>query len=166
MSPISQANIAVVEQLQQLLSRLDDEQYVTVSALSHSPVGRHVRHVLDHYRAFFAGLKVGKVDYRQRQRNNDEETQRQLALDSTQQILVQLTKNLISEQALIIIDEVSVQQSQTVTTESTAGRELKYLVDHTVHHVAYAVFIARSLGAELDEALGVAPSTLSYMRNG
>ena len=45
---------------------------------------------------------------------------------------------------------------------STPGRELQFLVSHTVHHFAMIGGICHSLGVEVDKDFGVAPSTLRH----
>ena len=45
---------------------------------------------------------------------------------------------------------------------STTGRELQFLVSHTVHHFAMIGGICRALEVEMEENFGVAPSTLRH----
>ena len=57
-------------------------------------------------------------------------------------------------------DESSVQW-QT----STIGRELQFLVSHSVHHFAMIRGISQRGGEELDGDFGMAPSTLRYQES-
>ncbi|MGC6565166.1 MAG: hypothetical protein ACON38_06080 [Akkermansiaceae bacterium] len=45
---------------------------------------------------------------------------------------------------------------------STAGRELQFLLSHTVHHFAMIGGICKCLEVSLEEGFGVAPSTLRH----
>ncbi|NIP97468.1 MAG: hypothetical protein GWO24_30170, partial [Akkermansiaceae bacterium] len=42
------------------------------------------------------------------------------------------------------------------------GRELQFLVSHTVHHFAMIGGICRALGVALEDDFGVAPSTIRH----
>ena len=45
------------------------------------------------------------------------------------------------------------------------GRELLFLISHTVHHFALIAFMLRSFGIEPGDKFGVAPSTLRYRQD-
>ena len=45
---------------------------------------------------------------------------------------------------------------------STLGRELQFLVSHTVHHFAMIGGMCSCLDVKMEEGFGVAPSTLKY----
>jgi uncharacterized damage-inducible protein DinB len=49
-------------------------------------------------------------------------------------------------------------------TATTFGRELQYLLSHTVHHFALIGVMLRLLGVDPGSDFGVAPSTLRYER--
>lgn len=51
-----------------LLEQLSDELYAGPRG-SWAPVGVQYRHILEHYRSFFAGLAAGRVDYDARARD-------------------------------------------------------------------------------------------------
>ena len=53
-------------------------------------------------------------------------------------------------------------QSEKMT--SNIGRELLYLINHSIHHMAYATLLARTHGIELPAGIGLAPGTASYER--
>jgi hypothetical protein len=69
-SQIIHENILYLRQGIDLLGELDDEIYVKVLApYFASGVGKHIRHNLDHYESFLAGLAGGNIDYDSRQRD-------------------------------------------------------------------------------------------------
>jgi hypothetical protein len=47
-------------------------------------------------------------------------------------------------------------------SQSTVGRELQYLLSHTIHHYAIIGSILRAQGREPGPDFGVAPSTLRH----
>jgi hypothetical protein len=49
--------------------------------------------------------------------------------------------------------------------QSTMGRELQFLMSHTVHHYALVAIILKIQGCNCAEEFGVAPSTLRYQRS-
>jgi uncharacterized damage-inducible protein DinB len=44
--------------------------------------------------------------------------------------------------------------------QSSVGRELQHLINHTVHHYAFVALILRLQGVAIEDDFGVAPSTL------
>jgi hypothetical protein len=54
--PVIAANLHCLEQAIELLGRLPEEAFVRTEERHARTVGPHLRHVLDHYSAFFAGL--------------------------------------------------------------------------------------------------------------
>src|SRR5262249_17850022 len=48
-------------------------------------------------------------------------------------------------------------------TESTLGRELAFVVSHTIHHGAIIASTVRMLGGEVPRHFGVAPSTIAWL---
>src|SRR5512143_3614305 len=80
-------NRHLLDQAARLLGKLDDDTYAGGGAgPGISPVGMHVRHVLDHYRSLLDGLATGLVDYEARHRDAPVERERSLALAMTRQI--------------------------------------------------------------------------------
>jgi hypothetical protein len=62
--------------------------------------------------------------------------------------------------------DAAAQGGGAVWCRSSVSRELQFLLSHTVHHYALIAMTLRAAGVELDEELGVAPSTLAYQRSG
>ncbi|NNC55100.1 MAG: hypothetical protein HKO07_05205, partial [Pseudomonadales bacterium] len=65
-----QDNIVLLNQVDALLSSLDDARYTNNSSvLFDSALGVHVRHLLDHYDCLLQGLQRGCVNYDARERD-------------------------------------------------------------------------------------------------
>lgn len=161
-------NILFLRQGVALLERLNSELYVkTVAPYFSSGVGKHIRHNLDHYESFLAGLVTGKINYDGRQRDHRVETDRRYAIEK----MLAIISRLEALTALKWNHSISVQmneadeKSPSPWSGSTLGRELQFLMSHTVHHYALLAIILKIQGFDCDEDFGVAPSTLKYQRS-
>jgi hypothetical protein len=131
----------------------------------HSPVGTQLRHVLDHYEAFFEGLPSGRVDYDARRRDGLLESRVDLAAAA----LVRW------HEALGGLDATSADASLLVQSDSGAGgdapdwrpssvgRELQFLASHTTHHFALIALLLELQGLAPPAGFGVAPSTRAFL---
>jgi len=162
-------NIRFVRQGVELLGQLHDEMYVkTVAPYFSSGVGKHLRHYLDHYESFLAGLAAGKIDYDGRQRDPRVETDRRYATEKMLSIisnLEALSEKKLANPILVKMNEVAENDRPSQWSNSTIGRELQFLMSHTVHHYALIALILKIQGFDCDKDFGVAPSTLQYQRS-
>jgi hypothetical protein len=157
--------VAVLQQLDGLIDRLTDGQYqARPVAVATSSIGAHVRHCLDHVDALLAGVERGALDYDRRQRGTDVETDRRAALGvlrRQQARLLALPANAVSRPLRLSVTVSSVLPPLEVA--SSVGRELAFVLSHTIHHNALVAVVARSLGATVCERFGYAPSTLAHL---
>ncbi|BGP53442.1 hypothetical protein JCM8202_001085 [Rhodotorula sphaerocarpa] len=180
-----------LDQLEDFLQRTvtTDAQLSQVSKLSPgSTVGKHIRHLTDHYRLLLEGLSESgasaatkdedaarlagaaplppiHVNYDVRLRNGPVETSHQACLDS----VVQLKERLAREtgEGHEIDPERRVRLTATTPVEvqvsTSFARELWFASFHAVHHFALIrVIAAGELGVEVPKDFGVAPSTLVH----
>lgn len=167
-------NIETLQSGAVIFNDLSDVQYSHTQAPYFSAsIGKHARHILDHYFCFFAGLKTGKIDYDQRQRDTAIETQRLHTLGKIQQLIEDL-KNLAAHVATPTTDQVDnahpldVILSTSATTPSTCpvksslARELVFLQGHTTHHYAIISTQLKFLEFPVDDNFGLAASTQIY----
>jgi hypothetical protein len=160
------ATIEALEQVTRLVTACEGPLYNQPSHNSLSGVGRHVRHILDHFLTLFHDLDRGEVDYNLRHRDSGLEDSPSLVyamIDDLKTQIMAIPESLLNA-PLGVISEISLSSEQSLRFESSLARELCYLINHTVHHVAYAKLVAMELGIVLDEHLGVAPSTATYLR--
>ncbi len=157
-------NIHFLLQGLELLASLDAETYSTPSA-GRSPIGAHLRHVVDYYRCFLRGLEDGRVDYDGRERDPGIETDPKQASTALQD-LVERFKGLDRDGGGRPLEiKVDTREDEgDVWSRSTVARELQFLISHTVHHYALIAIQLRQHGIDPGEAFGVAPSTLDYRR--
>ena len=126
-------------------------------------VGAHVRHVLEHYEAFFVGIESESVDYDRRGRDRRVEARRELACERLEACARQLESLHLraSDRNLGVV--LGTPEDQRAGNSSLA-RELQFLSSHTVHHYALIAVLVRLWGVVPDDDFGVAPSTLAYER--
>lgn len=159
------ANQALLRQALALLDRLDDGQYAGPRG-DWSPVGAQLRHVIEHYQCFLEGEAAGRIDYDARRRDPTIETSRARAAEAIDQVLAGLDRlRTGSPDHRITIQMRCASDAPAPTwTESTIGRELQFLVSHSVHHYALMKFLLAGDGVSLDEDFGTAPSTVAHAR--
>lgn len=157
--------VAVLRQLAYVIRAMTDEQYrrKPVGVVS-SNVGGHVRHCLDHVEALLAGVEKGEVNYDQRRRGTEVETSREAALDVIQRQERQLLDfPPHSEHRPLRLSAIVSTSLPAIELETTVGRELAFVLSHTVHHNALIAVMARTLGIPVPDRFGYAPSTLAHL---
>lgn len=166
---LAEDNIAYLEQGVALLQRIDDAAYTRGHpAAFSSGFGPHLRHCLDHYERFLAGLPAGRVDYDARGRDPRTETDRAFALEKIRAVIAGLraiAPSQADQPIEIKLDCGEDTDSATWWSKSTVRRELQFLVSHTVHHYALIAFILRTFDVDTGAEFGVAPSTLRYQQS-
>ena len=159
------ANLHFLEQAGDLLERLDDEQYARpVASFYNSSAGGHVRHCLEHYHSLLAGVGSGKVDYDDRKRDRELECDTACARAQVDEVRERLKALATGEAPVGLLVKMDCGGEEIEWQPSTMGRELQFLVSHTVHHCAMIGGICKELGVELEEGFGVAPSTLRHQQ--
>jgi hypothetical protein len=159
------AACASLATIAQHIRLLDARAYCEpVPELSGATIGQHVRHCLDHYVALAKGLAGERIDYDERARASDVECDRDCALALTDSLLVELLPAL---QSADLDGPVAVRTASTVLGKvpwcrSSIGRELQFVVSHSVHHAAMVATSCRIRGLPLVADHGVAPSTLRH----
>ncbi len=159
------ANQACLEQALTLLDLLDDAQYASPRG-SWSPVGAQLRHVIEHYQSLVSGLPNRAIDYDARARDATIEASRHRAAAVVRELLGELDriKTLPETTPLRIKMECSPEASTPSWSGSTLGRELQFLVSHSIHHFALIKLLIAPDGTPLGGDFGIAHSTLSHGR--
>jgi uncharacterized damage-inducible protein DinB len=123
-------------------------------------LGKHVRHIIDHYDALLDGLEKGEevIDYEQRRRDESleqwpHEAARHLAT-------IEATLSAMTGRALP--DRLTLGyplEDEALYLASSLNRELAFLTSHSIHHMAIIALLAEQSGIHLPESFGVHPST-------
>ncbi len=157
-------NRGLLQQGVLMLERLSEALYAEPRG-SWAPVGAQYRHILEHYRSFFAGLPEGRVDYDARARDERIEKDRGAALLATRECLAALDAlDGAADRPLEVQMDGGGGVERPDWRPSSAGRELQFLCSHTVHHFALIKLLLEPTGPDLGIEFGVAPSTLAYQR--
>jgi len=166
---IIKANKEALEQGLELLSRLSNDEYTCICKPSlKSTIGQHIRHVADMYFALMSVQEGELVDYDVRRRGSNVELHCSKGIDAFKQIMLwldELAQSVDDDKKITIKSEVSLHQSVSVTLESSLLRELVFVGSHTVHHYAVISVIAKLQGLDIAEWFGVAPATVTFLRN-
>lgn len=163
MNSLVAANLSCLQQGISFLESLPEGIYTRPCAdLFESTIGGHMRHSLDHYTALANGLKTGKVDYDNRDREERLEVDLSAAITRLKGLMEIL--ELIGTEELDLRMQIRMDDGGDSTWSSTSlCRELQFLLSHTIHHYALIVSIGKHFGVgEYPENFGIAPSTLHH----
>lgn len=160
-SPLTQ----LLRQLASVVERLDDRQYTQKPVgVIESSVGGHVRHCLDHVYALLMAVETGHLDYDHRERGTPVETLRAsavAAIDDMISALEQLPRFVITRPLSVSVSMSS--DAAPVSVLTSVGREMAYVLSHTIHHNAIVNAMVKTLGGWVPERFGYAPSTIKNM---
>jgi hypothetical protein len=158
--------IGLLEQALDLIERIDDVIYVSTSPLSpRGSIGGHLRHILDFYQNFVAGIESGRINYNLRQRGLLFERDRRFAIQTISKTIAALRSlpGLEVMRQLVVSTEEN-GDCAPVWCESSVLRELDFLQSHTIHHYALIAMLLRLHEIDPGEDFGVAPSTLQHWK--
>lgn len=156
-------NIAILEQLDTLLRQIRNEELARPSKLLFgSSIGQHFRHILEFYGCLLIADQGTCFSYDRRQRNPLIETEVVAARASAVRS-IGLLQELPRDRDLLMESELP-GTGDRVMQRTTLMRELVYLADHSVHHLA---MVRIALEQELPHVvfpqhLGVAASTRNH----
>ncbi|MGM0534542.1 MAG: DinB family protein [Pseudomonadota bacterium] len=159
-------NLLTLAQLRRMVAALAPERYrQTFGAYGRHTLGKHVRHIIDHYDAFLDGLDRGEdvVDYEQRRRDETLEQWPQQATSHLAYIESRLSA-LGREPSSAALALAYPLDDQGLFLGSSLNRELAFLTSHSIHHMAIIALLAEQSDIHLPESFGVHPSTLRHWR--
>jgi hypothetical protein len=150
--------ISVFRQGGELLQTIDNNDiYINI--------GAHFRHCFDFVDCLISGIESGKIDYNQRERNLQVETDCKTGsakINETIKKLQTLSLLEFSQTILVRHERANDIADEKSWCSSTIAREVEFLQSHTVHHYAIIGLKLANLGIKVDENFGVADSTLKY----
>ena len=158
------ANQRCLGQALGLLDRLDDAQYASPRG-TWSAVGAQLRHVIEHYQCFLEGLPDGRIDYDGRRRDASIEASRERARGVLESIRRSFGATPINAARPIMVQmRCNADDPDPIWAASTVGRELQFLISHSIHHFALMKLLLAGDDVTLDEEFGTAPSTAAHAR--
>ena len=158
--------IGLLEQAIGLIEQIDDDVYVSTSPMSpRGSIGGHLRHILDFYQNFVAGIDSGHINYNLRQREAMLERERGHATQTISKTIgaLQSLARLEGERPLLVSTEEN-DESTPAWCASSVLRELDFLRSHTIHHYSLVAMLLRLHDIDPGEDFGVAPSSLKYWK--
>lgn len=163
-SKLIEANIHSLEVAEKILLNITDCQYRAVIGPFSVSLGKHFRHITDHYQQFLEGLPQALIEYDRRERLQVEENERSamiMRLRSISNQLSQLTQKPQCDQSLSVCLALE-EFGDSPIVPSTLSRELLFLQSHSVHHYAIISAILKLQDIDVAPDFGIAPSTLKY----
>jgi len=161
---VARENLFHLEQGIEVIRRLGREAYTAPGPGSfRGGVGAQFRHCYDFYSCLLRGHAAGEIDYSERDRAPRTETDPDYAIETGQRLIRDL-QALVDD---LSSREVRVRSDDSSWSRSTVGRELQFLLSHTIHH--HALIVALLAARDVDVArelpeFGVAPSTLAHWK--
>ncbi len=154
---------AVLAQVEAVLAGLTQAQYVqNPVGTFKSSIGGHVRHCLDHIEALISA-DAGFIDYDKRRRGTSIETDLAAAIAETRRLSAALDS--LSGRAMggdLVVSLMLSGDGPALRWGSSLGRELAFVLSHTIHHGAMIAAMVELVGAEVPAGFGLAPSTIAY----
>ncbi len=153
----------ILDQIANLLDQLTDVQYVQpIKVLSGSTLGQHIRHILEFLIELDKGYSKGIIDYDQRERNHNLETNKEFTKITILQIKDTLLKP--NQDLLLQIDFIN-NAEYSIPVSTNYFRELVYNLEHAVHHMALIRIGVQAISEiELPHEFGVASSTIQFRK--
>ena len=156
---------ALLQQCEAFVHELPDVVYTSESTvLPGGTVGKHMRHVVDHYHAIFAGVGTTQaVDYDNRLRDVPMENDRAHALKTLSKLRSTIVEmKHLGDASPIRVRVMVAGDGSCATLSTTIGRELAFATHHGVHHQAMMRAIAGEFGVDVSPTFGKAPSTINH----
>lgn len=160
-------NLEALAQGRDLLAALGTAAYVRREpACFNSSIGGHMRHVIEHYESFLQARCGAEIDYEARARDvriENEPEHAVMRLEQLREELSTLTDDFL-ESTVAVRSEMAGREDAAAWNQSSVGRELEFLLSHTIHHYALIAVVCGLGGKPTPVDFGVAPSTLRFRR--
>jgi uncharacterized damage-inducible protein DinB len=143
-----------------LVRGLDDDVYRATPSRTSGSIGEHVRHCLDHAKALIAAVDDDAISYDSRLRGTAVE--RQPACAAAELNVVRQQLNALDDATLerpIALFTMTHRDAPSTAVETTIGREVAFVIQHTIHHCALVAMLLDRLGLDAPPQFGYAPST-------
>lgn len=160
-SPVA-ALEGALEELAAVVAALNPESYrARLFSNASGSIGEHVRHCLDHVSALVTADPSSCLSYDRRERGTAVETDPAQALRSIQLLRIKIA---VGRWSTRLDEPICVMSAMThggvmLSAMSTLGRELAFVLSHTIHHQALIGMLATLHGYDVPDGFGFAPST-------
>lgn len=155
---VIEQNLHQLDLLRLILRQVQPEHYRQVKDWPGEPsVGKHIRHVLDHYQQLWLASDSHQLDYRLRLRDEGAQSDPRKALHWIERLQTWLQ--------CLEADELDARLSYQFaegTTYTSLQRELDFVASHAVHHLALIHALLEPWGYSWPAEAGVHSSTREY----
>ena len=164
---LSIAAQAVLQQGCVFLDSMGDEVYARPLPVDcAASIGKHYRHVLDHFLCLREGIRTGTVNYDQRDRDPELESSVAASRRVTEDLVDQfgsLSKESLYRECTVTYS-VAYGENDLEGAPSNIAREIMFCIGHAIHHYAILKLLCAGVGVMLPYEFGIAPSTLKHLR--
>jgi uncharacterized damage-inducible protein DinB len=149
-----------LRQLADAIRPLGNAEFAARDFASSGSIGAHVRHCLDHAWALERGIAIGEICYDHRERNTVIETDSALAVSRLRRASARLggISDSLLHRPLTLVAQVH-EDGRSVRVQTTAGRELAFVISHTIHHSALVAVLLEHADRDVPVRFGLAPTT-------
>ncbi|MBL8018579.1 MAG: hypothetical protein JNM27_02855 [Leptospirales bacterium] len=156
--------VTLLEETIEIVEAMGADLYTRLAEHHSATIGMHLRHSADHVRALMRGLGSGTIEYDLREAGGIEER----SLDAGISYLRSLAEALRAvppgaESHPVRVFAYMDPNQAPREFQSTFGRELVFVLSHTVHHNALIRSIASQHDFNVPEYFGFAPSTIARL---
>lgn len=151
---------AALDDVARVVRPLTTDQFTRRDRQTSGSIGGHVRHTLDHVEALERALVRGVCCYDDRVRGTAVEDDPALAcarLRACQMRLCSLDPELL-QTPLTLSAQLDV-AGTTLRAMTTVGREVTFVLSHTIHHAALIAVLLEDQGHEAPQRFGFAPTS-------
>ena len=161
MAALKRLNVETLLRLKVVLEQMDQRLYTTFNPKGRASVGQHVRHTLEFYQCLFEADEAVNYDARKRDILLESSADHaSLMIDD----IIRRLESQTSDVPMHTLAELPTAMPHPLSVASSLSRELLYVLEHAIHHMALIRILIKDeqAGFELDDAFGVAYSTLAY----
>ncbi|MCB9305867.1 MAG: hypothetical protein H6565_04670 [Lewinellaceae bacterium] len=154
------ATLTIIDQIHHVLVQLEPHEYRRqLPEFEGNTLGQHFRHILEFFQCLEKGIGSGVVDYASRERNllyEDNPGVAAAAFGAFAEVLPGL------DPSGIVQVKAEFGSDERPDYASTVGRELLFVYDHAIHHLAMIKIglLVHFPAVRTGKDLGVSPSTI------
>lgn len=155
-----QALADTLRRLADAIRPLTVDEFAARDLRSSGSIGAHVRHCLDHVAALEQAIVTGELSYDRRQRNTVVERDPELARSRLMRASARAGgfAAALVHRPLRAVMQIG-DDGASIATTTTVGREVAFVISHTVHHSAMIAVLLEQSNHDVPYRLGVAPTT-------
>jgi hypothetical protein len=152
-----------LQSLREVIAALPSDVYCAAPSPVSGSIGGHVRHCLDHVRALTGLRGSSDLTYDSRLRGTPVESDPWAAVGEIDRLDLQIERfHVIRPGGAVRLRAMTERDGTEVHVQSTIGRELAFVIQHTIHHAAIIAVLLGQIGVAVPAGFGYAPSTLAH----